>query len=111
MDMIDVWVRVLFFYFLPCALTIICHTDEPEFEEIFFTALIPVINIAGAIAGIFNIISRAFKSKGKCILGHDFENITVIPKGKPVRIPMGGIDRYKCKKCETKRTIRWSAFD
>lgn len=58
---------------------------------------------------IFNIVGALItykESKGKCLFHKDKIVLDKYPEG--IRVPMGGFDRYICKRCGHTRSEKWS---
>lgn len=82
----------------------------------FIISLVPGIGFLCGACSLFAIVKRTTYSKGKCFLGHKMNHTYSSEAEKwkdgrmPLRLSVGGRDRYTCKHCSYEETVRWSAF-
>lgn len=83
-----------------------------------FFSFFPIFGQVIGLVAFIDIINRSFKSKGKCIFGHDMLRVydsetikhNMRKSGIPVRCSIAGYERYTCTKCLDEETVKWSAF-
>lgn len=82
----------------------------------FLGSLVPGFGFLVGLNSVYKIVQRVSQSKGKCTFGHEMIETYSSEKEKwkngrmPLRVSIGGYEKYACQKCNCEETVRWKAF-